>query len=161
MNVSRMVDTRYAGVLLAQLNWPANQRLCNRSSSTRFRQLDSRQARGVSAPVRNQKLLLPTLRYHFFRNLAENCPSRRRVRHAMRPVRPTKPKKFNRVPRARGSIQPVKPSPKLGRYNLRRPAAPEEVGTRAETAAAIAEAKLAHDRLVEAIDILPEGIVFL
>jgi len=79
----------------------------------------------------------------------------------MRPVRPTKPKKFNRVPRARGSIQPVKPSPKLGRYNLRRPAAPEEVGTRAKTAAAIAEAKLAHDRLVEAIDILPEGIVFL
>jgi len=44
MNVSLIVDTRYAGVFLAQPTWPANQRLYNRSESTRFRQLDSRQA---------------------------------------------------------------------------------------------------------------------
>jgi diguanylate cyclase (GGDEF)-like protein/PAS domain S-box-containing protein len=79
----------------------------------------------------------------------------------MRPVRPNKLKTLNRVTRARDSIGPVKPSPKLGRHNRRRLAAPDEAaGTRAEVAA-IAEAKRAHDRLVEAIDLLPEGIVFL
>src|SRR4051812_25635478 len=80
----------------------------------------------------------------------------------MRPVRPNKPKKLNRAPRARDSIRPVKPSPKLGQCNLRMSGPLDEIaGTRAQADAAIAEAKKAHDRLVEAIDILPEGIVFL
>jgi len=80
----------------------------------------------------------------------------------MRPGRPKKPKTLNRVARVRASIHPVKPSPKLGQHNLRTLAGPAmaAAGTHAE-AAAIAEAKRAHDRLVEAIDILPEGIVFL
>ncbi|GLH80803.1 diguanylate cyclase [Bradyrhizobium sp. SSBR45G] len=79
----------------------------------------------------------------------------------MRPVRPTKPKKLNGAPRARGS-RPVKPTPKLGHRNLRAAAAVDEIaGKRAEWEAAIADAKKAHDRLMEAIDILPEGIVFL
>ncbi|MDU6834322.1 MAG: diguanylate cyclase, partial [Bradyrhizobium sp.] len=80
----------------------------------------------------------------------------------MRPVRPIKPKKLNRVPRARDAIRPVKPTPKLAQHNLGTTAVIDEVaGRRAEAEAAIAEAEKAHDRLIEAIDILPEGIVFL
>ncbi|WP_257167788.1 EAL domain-containing protein [Bradyrhizobium sp. SRS-191] len=80
----------------------------------------------------------------------------------MRPVRPNKAKKLDRAPRARDSIRPVRPAPKLGRHNqCATDAAAEVASTRAEAEAAIAEAKKAHDRLVEAIDLLPEGIVFL
>ncbi|MGJ5222383.1 PAS-domain containing protein, partial [Bradyrhizobium oligotrophicum] len=80
----------------------------------------------------------------------------------MRPVRPNKPKKLDPVLRARGAMRPVKPSPKLGQHNPSKLAAPDEIaGPRAEAEAAIAEAKKAHDRLVQAIDLLPEGIVFL
>nr|WP_041756060.1 EAL domain-containing protein [Bradyrhizobium sp. ORS 278] len=79
----------------------------------------------------------------------------------MRPVRPIKPKTLKRAPRASAS-RPVRPSPKLGRRNLEDTAAADQIaGTRAEAEAAIAEARKAHDRLMEAIDILPEGIVFL
>ncbi|MGJ4998499.1 putative bifunctional diguanylate cyclase/phosphodiesterase [Bradyrhizobium sp. HKCCYLR20261] len=78
----------------------------------------------------------------------------------MRPVRPPKPKKLNCVPRARGS-RPARPAPKLRRHNLQTTAATDESGKRAEWEAAIADAKTAHDRLMEAIDLLPEGIVFL
>ncbi|MGC2781664.1 MAG: EAL domain-containing protein [Bradyrhizobium sp.] len=80
----------------------------------------------------------------------------------MRPVRPNKPKKLNRAPRARDSICPVRPSLKLGRPHASKLVVADDVArTRAEAEAAIAEAKTAHDRLIEAIDILPEGIVFL
>ncbi|WP_315735009.1 MULTISPECIES: putative bifunctional diguanylate cyclase/phosphodiesterase [unclassified Bradyrhizobium] len=78
----------------------------------------------------------------------------------MRPVRPPTAKKRNRVPSARDAIHPVKPSPKLRRHNLRNLGPVDEsAGKCAEVA--MAEAKKAHDRLIEAIDILPEGIVFL
>ena len=77
----------------------------------------------------------------------------------MRPVRPNNPLKLNRVPGARGSFRPVKPSPRLGLGKSIKPAAVNASPGEAETA--IAEAKRAHDRLMEAIDILPEGIVFL
>ncbi|CCD87638.1 conserved protein of unknown function [Bradyrhizobium sp. ORS 285] len=80
----------------------------------------------------------------------------------MRPLRPNKAKKLNRVPRARDSIRPVRPAPKLGRHNQGATDTVAEVAsTQVEAEAAIAEAKKAHDRLVEAIDLLPEGIVFL
>ncbi|UFZ08486.1 EAL domain-containing protein [Bradyrhizobium ontarionense] len=80
----------------------------------------------------------------------------------MRPVRPNKPKKLNRAPRARDSICPVRPSPRLGRHHAGKLVVADDVArTRAEAEAAVAEAKKAHDRLIEAIDILPEGIVFL
>ena len=57
-------------------------------------------------------------------------------------------------------VRQMRPHPKLGRP---KPSAdPAEVArTRAETEAAIAEARKSHERLREAIDILPEGIVFL
>jgi PAS domain-containing protein len=57
-------------------------------------------------------------------------------------------------------VRQMRPHPKLGRPN---PSAdPAEIArTRAETEAAIAEARKSHERLREAIDILPQGIVFL
>ncbi|MGJ4949309.1 putative bifunctional diguanylate cyclase/phosphodiesterase [Bradyrhizobium sp. HKCCYLS20291] len=76
----------------------------------------------------------------------------------MRPVRPTKPKKPARAPRACGSRLAAKPIPKLGRLTAK---ARDVADPRATADAAIAEANKAHDRLMEAIDILPEGIVFL
>ena len=59
--------------------------------------------------------------------------------------------------------RPVKPSPKLSSGSSRRVAAEigEIVRKRAEAEAAIAEARKSHERLREAIDILPQGIVFL
>jgi diguanylate cyclase (GGDEF)-like protein/PAS domain S-box-containing protein len=63
-----------------------------------------------------------------------------------------------RVPR-----RPVKPAPKLVRGRSRQ--SPLEIGEmvrkRAEAEAAIADARKSHERLREAIDILPQGIVFL
>jgi diguanylate cyclase (GGDEF)-like protein/PAS domain S-box-containing protein len=58
--------------------------------------------------------------------------------------------------------RPAKPSPKLSGGG-RRVAAEigEIVRKRAEAEAAIAEARKSHERLREAIDILPQGIVFL
>ena len=68
--------------------------------------------------------------------------------------------------------RPAKPTPKLqdpkrARPNWRAPAGqalggPGEIAhTRAEVEAAIANARKSHERLREAIDILPQGIVFL
>ncbi len=58
--------------------------------------------------------------------------------------------------------RPAKPSPKLSGSRRR---ASTEIGEivrkRAEAEAAIAEARKSHERLREAIDILPQGIVFL
>ena len=58
--------------------------------------------------------------------------------------------------------RPAKPSPKLpGRSRRVAAEIGEIVRKRAEAEAAIAEARKSHERLREAIDILPQGIVFL
>jgi diguanylate cyclase (GGDEF)-like protein/PAS domain S-box-containing protein len=58
--------------------------------------------------------------------------------------------------------RPAKPSPKLGKSSRRVSAEIGEiVRKRAEAEAAITEARKSHERLREAIDILPQGIVFL
>jgi PAS domain-containing protein len=58
--------------------------------------------------------------------------------------------------------QPAKSSSKLSGRNRRVSAeSGEMVRMRAEAEAAIAEARKSHERLREAIDILPQGIVFL
>src|SRR5216683_2072607 len=78
-------------------------------------------------------------------------------------IRPIKPKKPKRAAIARTPGRPGWPSPKLPR-RVRGAVAdsPGEIArTRAEAEAAIAEARKSHERLVEAIDILPQGIVFL
>jgi diguanylate cyclase (GGDEF)-like protein/PAS domain S-box-containing protein len=77
----------------------------------------------------------------------------------MRPKKSGKPKR-TAVPRMAG--RPAKPSPKL-LGGKRRVAVEigEIVRKRAEAEAAIAEARKSHERLREAIDILPQGIVFL
>jgi PAS domain-containing protein len=76
-------------------------------------------------------------------------------------IRPKNKKaKAKRAVIARLPVRPVKPVPKCGRR--RSPNEPGELaGIRAEAEAAIAEARKSHERLREAIDILPEGIVFL
>jgi diguanylate cyclase (GGDEF)-like protein/PAS domain S-box-containing protein len=72
-------------------------------------------------------------------------------------VKKTKYTAINRTPG-----RPAKPSPKLSGGSRR---ASSEIGEivrkRAEAEAAIAEARKSHERLREAIDILPQGIVFL
>ena len=59
--------------------------------------------------------------------------------------------------------RPVKPGPKPPAKRGRGPsaAAGDSVRKRAEVDAAIAEARKSHERLREAIDILPQGVVFL
>ena len=60
------------------------------------------------------------------------------------------------------SRRPGKPAPKLATGRRAHSAAISEVVRhRAETEAAIAEARRSHERLREAIDLLPQGIVFL
>jgi len=77
-------------------------------------------------------------------------------------IRPTKAKRRKRVAITRIPGRPTKPSPKLA-GNSRRAAAEigEIVRNRAEAEAAIAEARKSDERLREAIDLLPQGIVFL
>ena len=76
--------------------------------------------------------------------------------------RPKRNKKLKRTAIARMPGRPVKPSPKLS-GGARRTASEigEIVRKRAEAEAAIADARKSHERLREAIDILPQGIVFL
>ena len=83
----------------------------------------------------------------------------------MQTIRPKKAKKVKKpkhaaTPRIPG--RPAKPSPKLSGGGRR---VSVEIGEivrkRAEAEAAIAEARKSHERLREAIDILPQGIVFL
>jgi diguanylate cyclase (GGDEF)-like protein/PAS domain S-box-containing protein len=80
----------------------------------------------------------------------------------MRRVRPTAAKKQKHAAIARIAGRPAKPSPKLSSRGRR---VSTEIGEivrkRAEAEAAIAEARKSHERLREAIDILPQGIVFL
>ncbi len=73
----------------------------------------------------------------------------------MRPGTARKPKAA--IVRSFG--RPAKPGSKL--TAKRRRASTEMASTRAEAEAAIAEARKSHERLREAIDILPQGIVFL
>ncbi len=71
-----------------------------------------------------------------------------------------KTKKHAAITRIPG--RPAKPSPKLSGGGRRVSAEIGEiVRKRAEAEAAIAEARKSHERLREAIDILPQGIVFL
>ncbi|CAN5235985.1 EAL domain-containing protein [soil metagenome] len=82
----------------------------------------------------------------------------------MRKLRPIVKKKLKPAPIARMSRvgRTAKPAPKLI-SNGKRVTAPigEIVRKRAEAEAAIAQARQAHERLREAIEILPQGIVFL
>jgi len=77
-------------------------------------------------------------------------------------IRPTTAKKIKRATTTRISGRPAKPRPKLPGSRRR---ASVEIGEivrkRAAAEAAIADARKSHERLREAIDILPQGIVFL
>src|ERR1700744_330527 len=70
-------------------------------------------------------------------------------------------KKSRHVVIARGADRPARPVPKLATRNTSRLDIDEVTRTRTETEAAIAEARKSHERLREAIEILPQGIVFL
>ena len=78
-------------------------------------------------------------------------------------IRPKMTKKIKRRPISRGPGRPVKPGPQLSRGKGRAVSdtAREIARTRAEAEVAIAEARKSHERLRTAIDILPQGIVFL
>ena len=82
----------------------------------------------------------------------------------MAKVRPEAGKKIKppAVARRASPGRPVKPSPKLS-VNRRRNSSDigEIVRKRAEAEAAIADARKSNERLHEAIDILPQGVVFL
>jgi diguanylate cyclase (GGDEF)-like protein/PAS domain S-box-containing protein len=77
-------------------------------------------------------------------------------------IRPKISRKLKRATITGARGRPAKPRPKLS-GGLRR--VPMEIGEivrkRAEAEAAVAEARKSHERLREAIDILPQGIVFL
>ncbi|MBI5320114.1 EAL domain-containing protein [Bradyrhizobium sp.] len=76
-------------------------------------------------------------------------------------IRPRK-KKAKHAAIVRVPGRPVKPTPKLsGGRGPARSEIGELVRKRAEAEAAIADARKSHERLREAIDILPQGIVFL
>jgi diguanylate cyclase (GGDEF)-like protein/PAS domain S-box-containing protein len=80
----------------------------------------------------------------------------------MPPTRPTKQKKRKPALHVRMFGRPAKPTPAISVKRRHAPVAASEVErTRAEAEAAIAEARKSHERLREAIDLLPQGIVFL
>jgi diguanylate cyclase (GGDEF)-like protein/PAS domain S-box-containing protein len=84
------------------------------------------------------------------------------VGRAMPKIRPKTIKKPRHTAIVRIPGRPAKPSPKLSGGGRRVSAEIGEiVRKRAEAEAAIAEARKSHERLREAIDILPQGIVFL
>src|SRR6202790_2893405 len=77
-------------------------------------------------------------------------------------IRPKVAKKMKHAAITRIPGRPAKPSPKLLGSSRRASAEIGEiVRKRAEAEAAIADARKSHERLREAIDILPQGIVFL
>jgi diguanylate cyclase (GGDEF)-like protein/PAS domain S-box-containing protein len=79
---------------------------------------------------------------------------------SQRPKPARKNRKHAAIARVPG--RPAKPSPKLANPSRRAAAEIGEiVRKRAEAEAAIADARKSHERLREAIDILPQGIVFL
>jgi len=109
-----------------------------------------------------RKPKVATRRYHFFRDLAEDCRPQNAIwggeMPASRPI--TKNAKSARTTRLFG--RPIRPSAKLARAEGRAASARAEIErTRKEAEAAVAEARKSHERLREAIDILPQGIVFL
>jgi len=80
----------------------------------------------------------------------------------MSSIRQRKTKKIKHAAIERIPGRPAKPSPKLPGGSRRVSAEIREiVRKRADVEAAIAEARKSHERLREAIDILPQGIVFL
>src|SRR3981189_1036532 len=80
----------------------------------------------------------------------------------MQGIRPKPTKKLKHAAIARIPGRPSRPSPKLSGKSRRVSAEISEIGRkRAEGEAAVAEARKSHERLREAIDILPQGIVFL
>jgi diguanylate cyclase (GGDEF)-like protein/PAS domain S-box-containing protein len=76
-------------------------------------------------------------------------------------IRPKTTKRLKHRAIARIPGRPAKPSPKLSGSGRVSAEIGEIVRKRAEAEAAIAEARKSHERLREAIDILPQGIVFL
>jgi diguanylate cyclase (GGDEF)-like protein/PAS domain S-box-containing protein len=80
---------------------------------------------------------------------------------AMPIFRPRKTKQAKHAAIVRIPGRPAKPGPKLVRGRRVAAEISEMVRKRAEAEAAIAEARKSHERLREAIDILPQGIVFL
>ncbi|MEA2796633.1 MAG: hypothetical protein QOI87_4013 [Bradyrhizobium sp.] len=77
-------------------------------------------------------------------------------------IRPKTAKRLKHAAITRIPGRPARPSPKLSGSSRRVSAEIAEiVRKRAEAEAAIAEARKSHERLREAIDILPQGIVFL
>lgn len=85
-----------------------------------------------------------------------------RVGVRMQSLRPKPAKRIKHAAITRIPGRPAKPSPKLSSKSRR---VSTEIGEivrkRAEAEAAIADARKSHERLREAIDILPQGIVFL
>jgi diguanylate cyclase (GGDEF)-like protein/PAS domain S-box-containing protein len=77
--------------------------------------------------------------------------------------RPTRRKTLKRAAIPRIKVRSLRPVPKLACNRAANApfGAGEVERQRAQAEAAIAEAKISHDRLREAIDILPQGIVFL
>ena len=78
-------------------------------------------------------------------------------------IRPRAAKKIKKIKHAAAArIRPTKPSPKLSGNERHNTMETSEIARmRAEAEAAIADARKSHERLREAIDILPQGIVFL
>src|SRR5882762_2642201 len=74
-------------------------------------------------------------------------------------IGPKNIKKPKQAAMVRSFGRPAKPGSKLP--GKRRRVSSEIASTRAEVEAAIADARRSHERLREAIDILPQGIVFL
>src|SRR4051812_4960507 len=76
-----------------------------------------------------------------------------------RPIKHKKKKKHAAIVRPRGWLSRSEARPQ--RWDRRRSAAIQEAGDGARIETAIADARRSHERLREAIDILPQGIVFL
>ena len=92
------------------------------------------------------------------KHCTQNARGRRSDAEEEAEERPGKPKQAAIV---RFPGRPAKPEPKLAKRSRPPHAVGEIVRKRAEVDAAIAEARKSHERLREAIDILPQGIVFL
>jgi len=100
--------------------------------------------------------------YFFFRHLPQDfarktCGRKARLGHVTLSLGSPKPRKRKRISLA--GQAPRKPRFARAPHP---PAAPDELlQSRAEAEAAIAEARKSHERLRQAIEILPQGIVFL
>src|SRR5271154_4372214 len=89
--------------------------------------------------------------YHFFRHfVVSERPSRRRMRTGVSMPR-IRPKAAKKLTKRKGAVVDRIPGP----------AADDVARMRSDAEAAIADAQKSHERLREAIDILPQGIVFL